>query len=114
MGQLMNQIAAMGRSVNNQTKERSLKAGAQVMKRAIEEKAPVRTGNLKANIVASDVKDDLIAIGPDQQGPAYYGHFLEFGTSKAAAKPFMGPAYENSKEEAQEAMSDVIKRELNL
>lgn len=34
------------------------------------------------------------------QGEAYYWRFLEFGTSKMSAQPFLRPAYENAKERA--------------
>lgn len=34
------------------------------------------------------------------QGEAYYWRFLEFGTSKMPAQPFLRPAYENAKERA--------------
>jgi len=35
---------------------------------------------------------------------AYYGHMVEFGTSKMPAKPFLRPAFEAKKEAAIEAM----------
>jgi HK97 gp10 family phage protein len=49
--------------------------------------APVDTGNLKASIT-SDVRGLEATIGPT----AAYGVFLELGTSRMAAQPYMGPA----------------------
>lgn len=55
--------------------------------------APVDTGNLKNSISHSDLRigtsGQLVAeIGPT----ANYGIFLELGTSRMPAQPFMGPA----------------------
>ncbi|PLR93193.1 HK97-gp10 family putative phage morphogenesis protein [Bacillus sp. T33-2] len=114
MDQLMRQIDQMGKAVDNQLLEKALQEGAEIMKEKVQETVPVRTGKLKANIIVSDVKDGVIHVGPDQQGTAFYGHFLEFGTSKATAQPFMGPAFENNKDAVEEKMADVVKRELGL
>lgn len=46
-----------------------------------------RTGNLRANIVA--VKN---FVGTTRR--AFYGRFVEFGTRRAAARPFLRPALE--------------------
>ena len=39
---------------------------------------------------------------------AWYARFLEFGTSKMAAKPFMRPAFEAKKEAAVQAIKDYL------
>ncbi|MGO4154339.1 HK97-gp10 family putative phage morphogenesis protein [Cupriavidus sp. YAF13] len=39
---------------------------------------------------------------------AYYGRFVEYGTSKMAAKPFLRPAFEAKKRAAAEAVNEVI------
>lgn len=114
MEQLMNQLQQLGMSVDTVVTEKALQAGGEVIKEGIKETAPVRSGHLENNIIVSDVKDGEIAIGPDQQGVAFYGHFLEFGTSTMDAKPFMRPGFENKKNQAQTEMGEVIKRELNL
>jgi HK97 gp10 family phage protein len=114
MDQLLRRVSELGQSVDNRTEEKALNAGGELLKEKVKESAPVRTGHLKDNIIVSDVKNGEINVGPDQQGNAFYGHMLEFGTSKMSAKPFMGPVYENNKQEVQDAMSDVIKRELGL
>lgn len=38
------------------------------------------------------------------EGPAYYGKFLEFGTSKMAARPWLRPAFDQNTAAAIEAM----------
>lgn len=114
MQQLKAQLLELEKKIDKKLKEDALIAGAEIMKEKVKESAPVRTGILKANIIVSDVKNSKIHIGPDQQGKAFYGHFLEFGTSKMSAQPFMGPAFENNQDEAQEKMMEVIKRELGI
>lgn len=43
---------------------------------------------------------------------AYYGRFVEFGTSKAPARPFMRPAFENKKESAVQTIAQYIARRI--
>ncbi|MDR5801205.1 HK97-gp10 family putative phage morphogenesis protein [Caballeronia sp. LZ001] len=43
---------------------------------------------------------------------AYYLRFVEYGTSKMAAKPFKRPAYEAKKKAAAQAVADAIDTEI--
>ena len=51
------------------------------------------------------------------EGEAYYWRFLEFGTSKMAAKPFLRPAFESRKNNAleviQKKLADAIEKTAN-
>lgn len=51
--------------------------------------APVKTGYLRSSIYAV-VKDWVVSLGVD----ASYAYFIEFGTRRMTAKPFMYPAVE--------------------
>ena len=57
--------------------------------------APVGTGNLR-NSISTDVEGDgrftaiTAAVGPT----AFYGAFVEYGTSQNGPRPYMGPAFE--------------------
>ncbi|MGV6989652.1 HK97-gp10 family putative phage morphogenesis protein [Testudinibacter sp. P80/BLE/0925] len=42
----------------------------------------------------------------------FYWRFLEFGTSKMPAKPFMRPAFEQSKQQAAKAIIDTLRTEI--
>jgi HK97 gp10 family phage protein len=65
---------------------------------------PVRLGNLKAAIVIQvhlDGAQSVLQVGVDpeaegrphpEEGPTDYGPFVELGTSKAPAQPFLKPA----------------------
>ena len=47
-----------------------------------------------------------VKVGPSNR--AYYGRFLELGTSKMAARPFLRPAFESKSQEA----LDIFRREM--
>ena len=76
--------------------------------------APVDTGNLKGSIGHSDLRNvsqsgDLsVEIGPT----AAYGIFLELGTSRAPAQPFMGPAADRNQAPFEQAMGQIAEEAL--
>lgn len=57
------------------------------------------TGNLVSNIMVEDNKDSV-----EVQSKAEYSKFLEYGTSKMEARPFLFPAYEKSREKIVQAV----------
>lgn len=101
--------------------------GARIQKDA-KQRVPVRTGTLRDNIIVTRKKKGLSAgqfavdvtvrakaqkyadnktnrrlgrVGGSYKtyGPLFYARFLEFGTSKMTAKPFLTPAFEAAKPE---------------
>lgn len=111
-------------------------AGAKVIRDATITKAPVRTGLLQANIYASrrktqsefqarysvkvrpNVKVTFVSRGrlsgryhkSEAVGPAIYGRYLEFGTSKMAKQPYLRPAFFDNQGTAIEAIRDGLER----
>lgn len=65
-------------------------------------------GNLRKNIARKRLKGRKYAsvtggeayVGVSWQGNAFYGRFLEFGTAKMAARPFLRPAFDARSGEA--------------
>lgn len=96
-------------------------AGAAVFKEEVIARAPVGTGLLKSQIITAHAKDKSSGaqsqtyvvrvrggkyantranrrkgrVGQESgTGDAYYWRFLEYGTAKAAARPFIRPSWE--------------------
>ncbi|MCT1689868.1 HK97 gp10 family phage protein [Brevibacterium sp. p3-SID960] len=53
--------------------------------------APVRTGNLR-NSITADITDYPAVVSAEVGPTAEYGAYVEFGTSKQAPQPYLGPA----------------------
>ena len=109
-------------------------AGAGVVRKAARDAAPVDTGNLKAAVVMKRLpkretnlteeyvvtvrkgkKSDAVKgrAGRGRQGKdAYYARFVEFGTVKLPARPFMRPALENNTQKATDAVASRLKQRL--
>lgn len=115
MESLLNEIDKLG-SVGEKIKKSTLLKAGEKVKDAIISEAPRRTGNLKENIKVSKLKTkdgmDFIEVYPSKD--AFYAPFLEFGTTKMKANPFMSRGYESSSSEAEELIIQEIKKELGL
>ena len=96
----------------------ALEKAGEHLRSEIQGMTPVRKGPsggaLKAAIVKGEVINGKIQIGPSQQGPAFRAHFVEFGTSKMPAQPFMRPAFEQSKSTIENIMASEIRKGLGL
>ena len=117
MNELLDQLEKLGRK-GARIENDALKKAGEIVKESIEDKAPERegSGNLKRSIEVSKIKikegQKIVEVGPNDDG--FYGKFLEFGTTKMAAQPFMGPGFEAVKDEAVEAIKDTIREGLGL
>jgi HK97 gp10 family phage protein len=107
-------------------------AGAGVVRRAARRGAPVDSGNLAAAIVMKRQRQSrlteeyLVTVrkgktrdakagktGQAKQGKdAYYARFVEFGTVKMPARPFLRPALENNLQAATDAMAQRLKQRI--
>lgn len=111
--EMTRQFEQMGNAVEA-GKNEALIAGAQIMQKATQGKAPYLNGILFEHIVISDVKDGEVEVYVDQQGPAYYGFFHEFGTSRMPARPFVGPSFEANKSNMEQAIALVLRFRMGL
>lgn len=77
--------------------------------------APVDTGNLRGSIGHTDLRGVgragslMVEIGPT----ASYGVYVEMGTSRAPAQPYMGPAMDRHAPAFEEAMGQIGVEALN-
>jgi HK97 gp10 family phage protein len=115
----------------------AVNAGATVIKKEAIRMAPEDTGALKANLYQKQIREQssiykqVYYVGVRRgvakyantaknrrsgkagqayknDGTTFYWKFLEFGTSKMAAKPFLRPAFEMQKESAVKAIGEKL------
>ena len=104
----------------------AVSSGAALIRNEARLKAPKDTGEMARDIqikrerdstdfralysvfVRSGKKSRLSGKGRNVGKDSYYWRFVEFGTCKMAAKPFMRPAFEAKKEEAVLAIRDKL------
>lgn len=89
---------------------KGMRRGANVIRDEARARAPVDTGHLKRSITTRERSDEGADMRFAVEVPrgAFYGRFLEYGTSKMAAKPFLRPAAEAKTEEAVSTMRDAL------
>lgn len=94
-------------------------AGAKVYYAEVMMRVPKRTGLLASSIYiafsdenSQDNQKATYHVSWNKK-QAYYGHFVEFGTSKMAARPFLRPAYEAAKGRAEAEMKRVLQEAVN-
>lgn len=112
--ELQAKLARFAQTESEQIENKALTEAADFLRGKIEETTPYRTGALQEAIIAGEVNNGKIEVGPSQQGPAFRAHFLEFGTRYMRAQPFMRPAFESSKNEVMKIMADEIKRGMGI
>lgn len=89
-----------------------VRAGAMVLENAAKEYCPVDTGTLRRSIhteVQPGSPDRVSAlVGPD----APYGIYIEYGTSRMRAQPYLRPAVDHRGREAAEVVRQHIREAL--
>lgn len=119
----------------------AVNAGAAVVRKEARQKAPVYTGavsaghpppgTLKRSVIQKFIKEQsndfqstfyvTVRKGKKYRGQgkkanlsqdAYYAYFVEYGTAKMAAQPFLRPAFEATKEQALQAMLTKLKERI--
>ena len=115
MENLLNEIEKLGKT-GSRIENKALREAGDVVKEAIQKEAPIRTGKLKESITVSRVKNKdgakHVEVGPDKD--VFYSRFVEFGTVKMKANPFMVRGYETSKGNAMEKIEKSLKEGLGL
>lgn len=97
---------------------------ASIMRDDAIRRAPVRTGRGKKAIKTGErikirAGERFVTIGvhAEDHGEGKHMYYQEYGTSGKRAnaeQPFLGPAYETKKDDAQRMVTDAVKRALGL
>lgn len=94
--------------------QKALNAGIAPIKKEVKANAPVRLGILKKSIRSKQMKlTEHPAVGIYITGKAYYWRFIEDGTSKMAAAPFIRPAADRKHEEGVGKFKEKLKAEID-
>ncbi|WP_442765105.1 HK97-gp10 family putative phage morphogenesis protein [Sulfurospirillum cavolei] len=118
--QLISKLNNLPEKLEKKVIRAAVRKGAILVRDKAREKAPVKTGTLKKSIKirSNKVANGIISfkIGPTNDKKkgtdVFYGRFIEFGTSKMAAKPFMRPALDESETEVLNVVIDNVKSKL--
>lgn len=118
--ELIKNLNALPDKLEKRVIRRSVRKGANIIKAKAQDYVPVREGKLKKSIKVSGVKakPGVIAFkirptGNKKRGVSvFYDRFVENGTSKMAAQPYMRPAYDEAGEDVLNAVIDDIKLQL--
>ena len=115
MENLLNEIEKLGKT-GSRMENKALREAGDVVKEAIQKETPIRSGKLKESITVSRVKNKdgakRVEVGPNKD--VFYSRFVEFGTVKMKANPFMARGYETSKDSAMETIEKNLKEGLGL
>ena len=115
MENLLSEIENLG-NAGSRIENKALREAGDVVKEAIQKETPIRSGKLKESINVSRVKNKdgakHVEVGPNKD--VFYSRFVEFGTIKMKANPFMARGYEVSKENAMETIEKNLKEGLGL
>ena len=94
--------------------QKALNAGIAPIKKEAKANAPVDKGVLKKSIRSKQMKyTENPAVGIYVSGKAFYWYFIENGTSKMAAAPFLRPAVDSKYEEGVNKFKEKWKVEID-
>lgn len=77
-----------------------------------------RSGKLRKGLKITNVKKKdgmkyiLVGVDRGDNSEVFYGKFIEFGTSKMPARPFLQPAYEKNKDNIKRTIAETLKEGL--
>ncbi|NFL36786.1 HK97-gp10 family putative phage morphogenesis protein [Clostridium botulinum] len=115
--ELLNKLQSIGANVGK-LENKALKNAAEPVLQDAKANVPIKTGKLKKGLKITNVKrkegSKYILVGVDRgdNSEIFYGKFIEFGTSKMSAKPFLQPAYEKNKDNIKRTIAETLKEGL--
>ncbi|WP_026486811.1 HK97-gp10 family putative phage morphogenesis protein [Caldanaerobius polysaccharolyticus] len=116
MDELLRKVEELGKK-GSRIENTALKTAGEYLAEEMKKEAPVRTGELRDSIKASNAKtkqgQKYVEVGPDET-TNWRAKFIEFGTVKMKANPFMSRAYEKNKDKIQEIIAQKLKEGLGL
>lgn len=127
-------LKALSKAENRRVLNKATRAGANIVRDEAKKRAPKKTGKLKKNIVTlshrskgnNDASSGVHIRGrnprtgnsdtkmkADNPNNSFYWRFLEHGTSKMAARPFIRPAFEARQQQIEKAVVEVANQAID-
>jgi len=113
--QLLKALGKLPINIQKNVMVGATRAGAKVVSDEAKRLVPVRFGGVKKSIGSVKRKSKkgevVFSVSPRKGGKfdPFYGRFVELGTSKMIAHPFLRPAAENKVDEVLQAEKEYIK-----
>lgn len=106
--ELIDALSKLAVGMRTKVLRAAMRKGMDLVTAAVRAAAPVRTGRLRNSIETANGKTNSkwkvrVLTRPRSglyKGDAYYAAFVEFGTKKMAARPYMTPAFDANKARA--------------
>lgn len=122
-------LMKLPKELRDKSEKAALRGGAFLISKAAKSKVPVgrgflkkaigitvrkSKGNLTGRVRAKSKKTTITVNGkPKVINPAKYASLVEYGTSRTAARPFIRPAVEQSKDEVVSSMAEAFNKNLS-
>ncbi|ELY2747536.1 HK97-gp10 family putative phage morphogenesis protein [Cronobacter sakazakii] len=134
LNDIANDLEALSRAENNKVLRDATRAGAEVLREEVIQRAPERSGKLKKNVVVLTQKSRRrgeISSGVHIRGRnmrtgnsdnsmkasdprnAFYWRFVELGTVNMPAHPFVRPAFDTRQEQAAQVAMERMNRAID-
>lgn len=119
MDELLQKLETMGNKAGR-IENQALKKAAETVLDSAKDKVPIDTGKLKDTLDIGKVKtkDGVkyieVGITKGDNSEIYYGKFIEWGTSKRPATPYLQPAYEENIRKVEEIIKQELKEGLGI
>ena len=119
--EIIDKLNTLPPKLENKVVRSAVRKGTNKLRDSARDKVAVDTENLKKSIVTMGYRESgkiafKVAVRRRKAKSAkspYYAHFVEFGTSKMPAQPYMRPALDESEEEVLQTTVDDIKKGLS-
>jgi HK97 gp10 family phage protein len=102
-------FSRLGQAVQGRMLIGALEAGALLVVNDAKRRAAVDTGNLRRSLHVGDQQasgtDASVKVGTDVE----YAPYVEFGTSRMAAQPYLRPALESQEGEVRAEVADALR-----
>ena len=112
IGTVVRNIQALDGQIKAGARKARMRAALEIEREAVAE-VPVDSGRLKGSIGTQEVGDITeVGSGVKAGSEVKYAHFVEFGTSKQAAHPYLQPAVEIVRAKYPDMVIEDVKAEI--